>query len=265
VTTTISEGGSGTEMESLLQLRSVSKTFGTGANQLEVLRDVTIDVSEGEFVSIVGPSGCGKSTLFNLITGQESLSSGEIRFNGKPAQDGDHNFAFMPQKDLLLPWRNVIDNTTVGLEIQGMSKVDSRAKAKPLFDLFGLAGFEENYPWMLSGGMRQRASLLRTVVQDKKVLLLDEPFGALDSLTRTEMQEWIADVWEKFRWTVLLITHDIREAIYLSDRVYVFTARPGSISMTFDIDLPRPRDFASTLTSEFLEIETTLLKALHGV
>ena len=262
---TISESGSGRDVDSLLELRSVSKTFGSGANQLEVLRDIALDVSEGQFVSIVGPSGCGKSTLFNLITGQEFLSSGEIRFSGKPALDQGHNFAFMPQKDLLLPWRNVIDNTTVGLEIQGMSKAKARAKAEPLFDLFGLAGFEENYPWMLSGGMRQRAALLRTVVQDRKVLLLDEPFGALDSLTRTEMQEWIADVWEKFRWTVLLITHDIREAIYLSDRIYVFSARPGSISLTLDVDLPRPRDFASTLTSEFLEIEATLLKALHGV
>ena len=250
---------------SLLELRSVSKTFGNGPSQLEVLRDITFNISEGEFVSIVGPSGCGKSTMFNLITGQESLSSGEIFFNGHSALDQNHNFAFMPQKDLLLPWRNVIDNTTIGLEIQGATKAAAREKAKPLFDLFGLGGFEEHYPWMLSGGMRQRAALLRTVVQDRNVLLLDEPFGALDSLTRTEMQEWIADVWEQFRWTVLLITHDIREAIYLSDRIYVLSPRPGLINLVVDIDLPRPRDFESTLTTQFLEIETTLLKALHNV
>ena len=259
------ESGSGRDSDSLLELRSVSKTFGSGPSQLEVLRDITLDIFEGQFVSIVGPSGCGKSTMFNLITGQESLTAGEILFNGTPTLDQDSNFAFMPQKDLLLPWRNIIDNTTIGLEIQGVTKAIAREKAKPLFDVFGLAGFEEHYPWMLSGGMRQRAALLRTVVQDRKVLLLDEPFGALDSLTRTEMQEWIAEVWEHFRWTVLLITHDIREAIYLSDRIYVLSQRPGSINLMADIDLPRPRDFASTLTTEFLEIEKTLLKALHNV
>ena len=262
---TSSDYNSDNNLDPLLELRAVSKTFGAGESQLEVLKNITLDILEGQFVSIVGPSGCGKSTMFNLITGQEALSSGEIRFSGAPARDQAHNFAFMPQKDLLLPWRNVIDNTTIGLEIQGMPKAKARAKAEPLFDIFGLAGFEENYPWMLSGGMRQRAALLRTVVQDRKVLLLDEPFGALDSLTRTEMQEWIADVWEKFRWTVLLITHDIREAIYLSDRIYVLSTRPGSISLMVDIELPRPRDFESTLTPEFLDIETTLLKALHGV
>ena len=262
---TNSEPSSGNDGNPLLELRDVSKTFGDGDSKLEVLKNITLDILEGQFVSIVGPSGCGKSTMFNLITGQESLSSGEIRFSGASARDQTQNFAFMPQKDLLLPWRNVIDNTTIGLEIQGMPKAKARSKAEPLFDIFGLAGFEENYPWMLSGGMRQRAALLRTVVQDRKVLLLDEPFGALDSLTRTVMQEWIADVWEKFRWTVLLITHDIREAIYLSDRIYVLTTRPGSISLMIDIELPRPRDFESTLTPEFLDIETTLLKALHGV
>jgi ABC-type nitrate/sulfonate/bicarbonate transport system ATPase subunit len=261
---TISEPGSGRQLESLLELRSVSKTFGEGENQLEVLKDITLTVSDGQFVSIVGPSGCGKSTMFNIITGQEPLSSGEILFDGEPALDQRSNFAFMPQKDLLVPWRNVIDNTTIGLEIQGMPKAKAREKAQPLFDLFGLAGFETNYPWMLSGGMRQRAALLRTVVQDRRVLLLDEPFGALDSLTRTEMQEWIADVWEQLRWTVLLITHDIREAIYLSDRIYVLSARPGSIRLMVDVELPRPRDFESTLTPEFLELETALLKALHG-
>ncbi|SVE56560.1 uncharacterized protein METZ01_LOCUS509414, partial [marine metagenome] len=135
--------------DSLLELRSISKTFRSRSNDLEVLRNITLGVEEGQFVSIVGPSGCGKSTMFNLITGQEDLTSGEIFFNGKSTLDQDQHFAFMPQKNLLLPWRNVIDNTTVGLEIRGASKATAREKAGPLFDVFGLAGFEEHYPWML--------------------------------------------------------------------------------------------------------------------
>ncbi len=262
--TTSSDFNPHDESSSLLKLESVSKTFYSRSGQLEVLTDINLDISQGEFVSIVGPSGCGKSTLFNLISGQETLSEGQILFGDKPITEQGKHFAFMPQKDLLLPWRNVIDNTTIGLEIQGTTKIAARERAGSLFPAFGLAGFEKHYPWMLSGGMRQRAALLRTVVQDREVLLLDEPFGALDSLTRTEMQEWIANVWEQFRWTVLLITHDIREAIFLSDRVYVLSPRPGSVSLVVDIELDRPRSFESTLTDDFLAFETTLLKALHS-
>ena len=171
--------------------------------------------------------------------------------------------AQMMQKDLLFPWRTVLDNTTLGLEVQGMKRAAARDKARPLFETFGLSGFEEAYPWQLSGGMRQRAALLRTVVQDRPVLLLDEPFGALDSLTRLEMQEWLMSVWEQFRWTVMLITHDIREAIFLSDRVYALTARPATVRDAYEINLPRPRSLDVVTDPEFLRLEAALLSELR--
>jgi ABC-type nitrate/sulfonate/bicarbonate transport system ATPase subunit len=170
----------------------------------------------------------------------------------------------MPQKDLLFPWRTILDNTTLGLEVQGVRRREARARAKPLFATFGLSGFENSHPFELSGGMRQRAALLRTVVQERDVLLLDEPFGALDSLTRTEMQDWLASVWERYHWTVTLITHDIREAVYLSDKVVVMSARPARVRQEVEVDLPRPRDISIMTSARFTAIEDELRAALHS-
>jgi ABC-type nitrate/sulfonate/bicarbonate transport system ATPase subunit len=234
-----------------------------GRAPLPVLAGVDLAARPGEFISIIGPSGCGKSTMFNIMAGLDRPSRGEILVDGDPVTGHTEKFAYMPQKDLLFPWRRVIDNTTLGLEVQGVSKKEARARATPLFERFGIAGFERSYPWQLSGGMRQRAALLRTVVQGRDVLLLDEPFGALDSLTRTEMQEWLAGVWEQFRWTVVLITHDIREAVFLSDRVYVLTARPASVRLELDVDLPRPRQPGIVTSKEFVDIEGVLFDALR--
>lgn len=245
-----------------IEIQQLCKTFSTKGGGLEVLQDLDMHAREAEFVSIIGPSGCGKSTMFNIMAGLEPATSGEVLVDGQPAGSQQH-FAYMPQKDLLFPWRRVLGNTTLGLEIQGVGKKEARERALPLFETFGLAGFEHSYPFELSGGMRQRAALLRTVVQERDVILLDEPFGALDALTRTEMQEWLAQVWGQYRWTVFLITHDIREAIFLSDRVYVLTARPARVRSVVDVPLPRPRSLDVIATDEFLSIERRLVAELR--
>jgi len=246
-----------------LELRSVSKYFKTKEKHTTVLSRVDLHVKRGEFVSIIGPSGCGKSTMFNIIAGLTNPSDGDILLDGEPVTGHGEHFAYMPQKDLLFPWRKVIANTTLGLEVQGMKPEAARKEVAPLFETFGLSGFENSYPWQLSGGMRQRAALLRTVVQGRDVLLLDEPFGALDSLTRTEMQEWLLSVWGQYRWTVVLITHDIREAVFLSDRVYVMTARPARVRSIEVVDLPRPRALSMVSELQFRELEASLLMELR--
>jgi ABC-type nitrate/sulfonate/bicarbonate transport system ATPase subunit len=225
-----------------------------------VLDGVSLQVRRGEFVSILGPSGAGKSTLFRVLTGGLVPDSGEIRFDGK-ALAGNGPFAFMPQHDALMPWRRIIDNATLGLEVQGVGRAAARARVAPLFAEFGLSGFERHYPAQQSGGMRQRAALLRTVVQDRAMLLLDEPFGALDALTRTSMQRWLMAMWTHHDWTALLITHDVREAVFLSDRIYLLTARPARVLREFVVPIPRSRrDLASPEASQIeAEILHTLL------
>jgi ABC-type nitrate/sulfonate/bicarbonate transport system ATPase subunit len=229
---------------------------------LPVLDGVSFDVDTGEFVSVIGPSGCGKSTLFDVVAGMERPDSGRVLVDGKDATGRVDPFAYMPQQDLLFPWRTVLANTTLGLEVAGMPRSEARERARALFPTFGLAGFEDARPAQLSGGMRQRAALLRTVVQDRPVLLLDEPFGALDSLTRTGMQTWLADVRAGFGWTVVMVTHDIREAVLLSDRVVVLGPRPTTVRHEVVVDLPRPRDLATTTSVRFSEIAGELLGML---
>lgn len=243
-----------------IEARDLHKSYSTADGPLAVMRAVSLTAATGEFVSIIGPSGCGKSTLFNILAGLESADAGSVFLDGAPIGARAGAFGYMPQKDLLFPWRRILENTMLGLEVRGVPRSEARARAQRLFEAFGLTGFERAYPSELSGGMRQRAALLRTVVQERDVVLLDEPLGALDSLTRTQMQEWLEEVWRRFRWTVLLITHDIREAAYLSDRVYVLGARPGSVQTTVDVDLPRPR---SVNDPAFLAVEQELTEALR--
>ena len=226
----------------MLSIDGVGMRFGT----LDVLRDATMHVDEGEFVSILGPSGAGKSTLFQLLLGEHRPMSGTISFRSEPLARFSSAFAYMPQRDALMPWRRILGNLTLGLEIQGASRKAARAKVLPLLGEFGLEGFERHYPAQLSGGMRQRAALLRTVVQDRPMLLLDEPFGALDALTRARMQGWLEALWARHRWTAMLITHDVREAVLLSDRIYVLSARPGTVLREFANPLARPRSGART-------------------
>ena len=240
-----------------LELHDIRKSFGT----LDVLAGISLHVGAGEFVSILGPSGAGKSTLFQLLTGTLK-GEGEMRFDGAPL-DGAR-FAFMPQRDALMPWRRVIDNATLGLEVQGVKRRTARERVAPLFAEFGLAGFERAWPAELSGGMRQRAALLRTVVQQRDMLLLDEPFGALDALTRAAMQRWLERMWQSHRWTALLITHDVREAVLLSDRIYVLSARPARVVAEVVVPLPRPRTESAELAREAAAIEAGILDTLLG-
>ncbi|MFI2333029.1 ABC transporter ATP-binding protein [Nocardia rhamnosiphila] len=229
----------------------------------QVLGGVSFTAQPGEFVSVIGPSGCGKSTVFTMLAGLETPDSGSIRFGASDVEPTAPHCAYMPQKDLLFPWRTVLDNTVLGLQVHGVPKPEARRRARELFPVFGLSGFEDARPSQLSGGMRQRAALLRTVVQGRELLLLDEPFGALDSLTRTEMQSWLQDVWQRYRWMVLMITHDIREAVYLSDRVIVLSARPATVRREVRVDLPRPRELSMITTPEFVALEQDLLDVLH--
>ena len=246
-----------------LEVRGLSKSFPTRGGTVVALAEIDMVVAPGEFVTIIGPSGCGKSTLFNIIAGLDQPDSGEIYLHGSASSRRIGEIAYMFQKDLLFPWRTVVQNTTIGLEMEGISKKDARDKVAPLLERFGLAGFADAYPSQLSGGMRQRAAFLRTMVQDRTAMLLDEPFGALDSFTRTEMQQWLLSVWEEFRTTILFITHDVAEAVFLSDRVYVMSRRPGRIATTLDIGLPRPRTLEVEVTDEFSELEHTLKRELH--
>jgi ABC-type nitrate/sulfonate/bicarbonate transport system ATPase subunit len=239
-------------------IRDLSVAFGG----LRVVDGLTLEVAEGELVSILGPSGSGKSTTFGVLTGAVTPSGGTVEVGGRPLGDRRDAFAFMPQKDALLPWRRILDNLTLGLEVQGLSRKAARAKVAPLIGQFGLEGFERAYPFQLSGGMRQRAALLRTVVQDRDVLLLDEPFGALDALTRAGMQRWLEGMRREFGWTILLITHDVREAVFLSDRIHVLSPRPATVVRTVDVDLPHPRTLDALADPEMARIEAELLAVL---
>jgi ABC-type nitrate/sulfonate/bicarbonate transport system ATPase subunit len=232
-----------------------------GQPPLEVLDRIDLRVREGEIAAVIGPSGSGKSTLLNLLAGLDRPAGGEVRLRGAGhARAGE--VAYMPQKDLLFPWRTVEDNAILGLEVGGMKKKDARERVAPLFEEFGLGGFEYSYPAQLSGGMRQRAALLRTVAMERPVLLLDEPFGALDSLTRTQMQLWLAETWQRHGWTIVLVTHDIREAVFLADRVHVLSPRPARIARSLPIELPRPRTADTFALPEFAALERELLGAL---
>jgi ABC-type nitrate/sulfonate/bicarbonate transport system ATPase subunit len=223
----------------------VTHAFGS----TPVLADVSLSVTEGEFVSIVGPSGCGKSTLFNIVSGLVVPSEGRVLIDGKDVIGSTGHVGYMLQKDLLLPWRTVVDNIVLGAALHGRVRADHRAEARSLAERYGLGEFVDHYPHALSGGMRQRVALMRTLAFAKDLMLLDEPFGALDSQTRLRMQQWLLDVWSDLGRTIVFITHDIDESIFLADRVIVMSARPGSVSGMFQVDIPRPRGL-SVLTSE---------------
>lgn len=211
----------------ILSINKLSKTYSeTGINAFS---DITFSVNKGEFVSIIGPSGCGKSTLFDILSGVTEPTSGTIKLNGKPATKRSGEFGYMLQSPLLLPWKNVLENITLGLEIKKVPSSLSRQKGSKLLKQFKLYEYADFYPDALSGGIKQRVALIRTILFQSELLLLDEPFGALDSLTRYSCQTWLLDVYQKLKPTILFITHDVREAIFLSDTIYVLSPRPGKI------------------------------------
>ena len=220
-----------------------------------MLEGVDFFAAEGEFISIIGPSGCGKTTLLNIIAGLEQPDSGSVELDGVAVLDRLGRVGYMQQKDLLMPWRRVLDNAILGLEVQGVPRREARSRAMALVDAFGLRGYENQYPYTLSGGMRQRAAFLRTALVDRDVMLLDEPFGALDALTRTQMQEWLVGLQDTLGKTVVMVTHDVDEALLLSDRVYVLTARPGRVKVVVDVGLPRPRHHSMVTQAPFVALK----------
>jgi ABC-type nitrate/sulfonate/bicarbonate transport system ATPase subunit len=245
----------------LMEVDGISKTYTSRLGDTKVLDNVSLHVDEGEFVSVIGPSGSGKSTLFSILAEQLAPTSGEVRFHGD-RDPGAPFSAYMPQKDLLMPWLTVQDNASLGLVLGGMRRREARMRIADLLPTFRLAGRERAYPFELSGGMRQRVALLRTVVQERPLLLLDEPFGALDYLTRTELQLWLADLCAQQGLSVVLITHDIPEALFLSDRVYVLSNRPATVRMVLEQPAARPRPLSYLETDQFTRDERRLLAEL---
>ena len=246
---------------------SIYKAFPVDGRREPVLDGVSVEAEPGEFVSIIGPSGCGKSTFLNIVAGLDPPDAGAVELDEEsPGRtDGDRlgRIGYMHQKDLLLPWRTVLDNATLGLELHGVPRREARRRTLEMTGVFGLQGFENQYPFALSGGMRQRAAFLRTMLLDQNVVLLDEPFGALDALTRVQMQEWLMGLWDNVQKTIILITHDVDEAVLLSDRVYVFSERPARVRMVLDVDLPRPRTYQSVISEPFIGLKAQLLAALR--
>ncbi|NYE24019.1 ABC transporter ATP-binding protein [Pigmentiphaga litoralis] len=245
-----------------LQLDAVSVSFPTPNGVFQALAPVDLTVPAGRFISLIGPSGCGKSTLFNVIAGLQAPTSGQVRVDGDDVTGMIGLVGYMLQKDLLLSWRTVLDNIVLGMEIRGVPVAEARERALPYLRKYGLAGFEHVYPSALSGGMRQRAALLRTLLTDTDIILLDEPFGALDAQTKSRMQDWLLQIWADFQKTVVFVTHDVEEAVYLSDDIYVMATRPGRIVERLDVPLARPRSRALVSDPRFIEIKEHCLSLL---
>lgn len=248
-----------------LALHQVSMTFGQGAAAQQALAPISLSVAQGCFASIIGPSGCGKSTLFNIVAGLQQPSGGQVLVDGEDITGCIGRVGYMLQKDLLLPWRTVLDNVILGMEIRGVPAAESRAKALPLLARHGLAGFEHHYPRTLSGGMRQRVALLRTLLVDTDIILLDEPFGALDAQTKHRMQEWLLQIWADFGKTIIFVTHDVDEAIFLSDDVFVMGTRPGRIIAHLTVELERPRARSVGGLPHFIALRKHCMDLLHSL
>lgn len=243
----------------ILKAEKINKSFG----EKQVLKDVSLSLNEGEIVSLLGVSGSGKTTLFNVLSGIYTPDSGKVYLKDKEITGKPGEISYMLQKDMLFPYRKVIDNVCLPLIINGTKKKRAREIAAPLFKTFGLEGTEFQYPSQLSGGMRQRAALLRTYLSSHGVALLDEPFSALDTITKSSIHKWYLDVMNEINLSTVFITHDIDEAILLSDRVYILTGAPGTITNEIKIDVPKPRDKDFNLTEEFLNYKRQIVNILH--
>jgi NitT/TauT family transport system ATP-binding protein len=224
-----------------ISVKNLNKTY-SGTHEVEALSDVNLEIKDGEFVCILGPSGCGKSTLLEILAGLQNPTSGEILVGDMEVKGPSRDIGVVFQDSSLFPWRTVQENIEFGLELQGIKRADRRKKAEGYIQMVNLNGFENRYPHQLSGGMRQRAGLARTLIGQPKVLLMDEPFGAVDYLTRLQLQNDVTEIWQKEKKTVVFITHDVTESVFLADRVVVFSPRPGKIRKIFEIPQARPRE-----------------------
>lgn len=241
-----------------LEVKNVSKSFGDN----HILKDISIELNQGELVCLLGVSGGGKTTLFNIISGLLTPDNGQVLLDGKDITNYPGHISYMLQKDLLLPYRTIEDNAALPLLLKGIKKKEARLQVSPLFEQFGLEGTQKQYPSQLSGGMRQRAALLRTYMFSKDVALLDEPFSALDTITKSSIHKWYLNVMEQIQLSTLFITHDIDEAILISDRIYLLSGSPGEITGEIVIKEPKPRCNDFNLTAEFLEYKRKILSLL---
>jgi len=248
----------------LIAIDGVAKTYRTADGPVESLKPLTFDIGEGEFMAVVGPSGCGKSTLLKMVAGLLPATAGTITLNGVPVDGPPDNVGIVFQSPVLLAWRTVLDNVLLQIDMRRLSRADYRPKAEALLAMTGLADFARKLPWQLSGGMQQRASICRALVHDPAVLLMDEPFGALDAMTREKMNLELQRIWFETRKTVLFITHSIPEAVFLADRVLVMSERPGAIAAIYDVALPRPRSLAMMGDPAFVALTQTIRRHFYA-
>lgn len=251
----------------MLDIEGVSKTYGLGdtrTSTIVALEDISLTVGDGEFVSIIGPTGCGKSTLFEILGGLIDPTSGTVRVDGDPLEGPDERIGMVFQNHSTFPWLSVVENVAFGLKMNGVSKGERRERARSMLDLVGLSGFEDATPTELSGGMNQRVAIARTLVLNPDVILMDEPFGALDEQTRLILGEELLRIWRETGATVLFVTHNINEAVQLSDRIAVMTARPGTFKTVVNNDIPRPRDDETMSTEAFNVLVQRLWDELKG-
>ncbi|MFQ5911984.1 MAG: ABC transporter ATP-binding protein [Nitrospinota bacterium] len=247
-----------------VRIEGVQKIYKTRRDEIEAIRSVSMDVRQGEFVTIVGPSGCGKSTLLMAVGGLLPATAGKIFIDEGDVTGPRRDTGVVFQSPVLMPWRSILKNVLFPVETLGLSRREYRARAVQLLEMTGLSDFKENFPSELSGGMQQRVAICRALIHNPSLLLMDEPFSALDAITRDSMNQELLRIWEEYRKTVLFVTHSIREAIYLSDRVYVMSPRPAVISRIVDIQLPRPRALSIGETPEFNAYVAELRQAIEG-
>jgi NitT/TauT family transport system ATP-binding protein len=254
-----------TEAPAIIEVEGVSKLFRVGKTEAVALQDADLQVADGQFVSLIGPSGCGKTTLMRLVADLIEPTSGRITVAGKTPKEAraSREYGYVFQAPALYDWRNVLSNVMLPLEIMGYSKAKRRARAEEMLEMVGLESFHRSYPWQLSGGMQQRVSIARALAFDPKLLLMDEPFGALDEITREAMNFELLRLWSQTKKTVVFVTHSIAEAVFLSSHVVVMTARPGRISETIEVDLPYPRGTETRESERFFDLTTRVREALR--
>ncbi len=252
--------------KSIIELKNVSKTFGTGAKQMEAIKGVDLTVEPGEFISLIGPSGCGKSTLLRILGDLIQPTSGQVRIKGKTAHQAraDRDYGIVFQSPVLFEWRNVRRNIELPLQTMGFPKSEWNERVDPQLDLVGLSEFENHYPWQLSGGMQQRVAIARALAFHPSILLMDEPFGALDEMTREYLNLELLNIFTRTDVTIVFVTHSIPEAVFLSTRVVVMSARPGFIKAVVPIDLPFPRSFETRESPRYFELVTEVREALRA-